>query len=55
MQRICADFYFIYAVLSGDAANTNFIVFGLSRSGLEYTIYSTRNEHADATAYIVLT
>ena len=28
-------------------ANTNFIVFGLTRSGLELTIYRTRGEHAN--------
>jgi hypothetical protein len=33
-------------VLSGEAANTNFIVFGLTRPGLEPTIYCTRGEHA---------
>jgi len=29
-------------VLSVEAINTNFIVFGLIRSGLEFTIYDTR-------------
>ena len=33
-------------VLSGEATNTNFMVFGLTRSGLEPTIYHTRDEHA---------
>ena len=33
-------------VLRGDATNTNFIVFGLTRSGLEPTIYRTRDEQA---------
>jgi hypothetical protein len=33
-------------VLSGEATNTNFIVFGLTRSRLELTIYHTRGEHA---------
>jgi hypothetical protein len=33
-------------MLSGEAANTNFIVFGLTRPGLEPTIYCTRGEHA---------
>jgi hypothetical protein len=33
-------------VLSGEATNTNFIVFGLTRSELELTIYRTRGEHA---------
>ena len=27
--------------------HTNFIVFGLNRSGLEPTIYNTRGEHAN--------
>jgi hypothetical protein len=34
-------------VLSGEATNTNFIVFGMTRPGLEHTIYSTRGEHAN--------
>jgi hypothetical protein len=34
-------------VLSGDATNTNFIVFGLTRPGLEPTIYRTGCEHAN--------
>ena len=43
-----------YCVLSGEATNTNFIVFGLSRSGLEPTIYRTRREHANHyTIYVV--
>jgi hypothetical protein len=33
-------------VLTGEATNTNFIVFGLTRSGLEPMIYGTRAEHA---------
>ena len=33
-------------VLSREATNTNFIVFGLTRSRLESTIYRTRGEHA---------
>jgi len=32
---------------SGEATNTNFIVFGLTRPGLESTIYRTRGEHAN--------
>jgi hypothetical protein len=32
---------------SGEALNTNFIVFGLTRSELEPTIYHTRGEHAN--------
>jgi hypothetical protein len=34
-------------VLSGEATHTNFIVFDLTRSGLEPTIYRTRGEHAN--------
>ena len=34
-----------YCLLSGEATNTYFIVFGLNRSGLEPTIYRTRGEH----------
>jgi hypothetical protein len=34
-------------VLSGEAKNTNVIVFGLTRLGLELTIYRTREEHAN--------
>jgi len=34
-------------VLSGEATNTNCIVFGLSLSGLELTIYCTRGEQAN--------
>jgi hypothetical protein len=33
-------------MLSGETTNTNFIVFGLNRPGLEPTIYLTRDEHA---------
>ena len=32
---------------SGEAANTNCMVFGLTRRELEPTIYSTRGEHAN--------
>ena len=32
-------------VLNGEAANDNFIIFGLTRPGLEPTIYRTRSEH----------
>jgi hypothetical protein len=32
-------------VLIGEATNTNFIVFGLTRPGLEPTIYRTPDEH----------
>jgi hypothetical protein len=34
-------------VLSGEAANTNRLVFGFTRSGLEPIIYRTRGEHAN--------
>jgi hypothetical protein len=33
-------------MLRGEATNTNFIVFGFTRPGLEPTIYRTRGEHA---------
>ena len=34
-------------MFSGETANTNFIVFGLTQSGLEPTIYLTQGEHAN--------
>ena len=34
-------------MLSGEATNTNFIVFGLTRLGLEPTIYRTQGKHAN--------
>jgi len=34
-------------VPSGEATNSNFIVFGLTRSGLKLTIYRSRGEHAN--------
>jgi hypothetical protein len=34
-------------VLSGEATNTNFIVFGLTRPGIEPTIYHTRGDHSN--------
>ena len=34
-------------MLSGVATHTNYIVFGLIRSGLESTIYHTRDEYAN--------
>ena len=34
-------------MLSREATNTNLIVFGLMWSGLEHTIYRTRDEHAN--------
>jgi len=33
-------------VLSGEATNTNFIVFGFTRSEIKPTIYRTWGEHA---------
>jgi hypothetical protein len=37
----------ISCLLSGEATNTNFIVFGLTRPWIEPTIYRTRGEHAN--------
>jgi hypothetical protein len=34
-------------VLSGEATNTNFIVFALTRPGLKPTIYHTQGEYAN--------
>jgi hypothetical protein len=34
-------------VLNGEATNTNFIVFGLTRPRLEPTIYRSRGEHVN--------
>ena len=34
-------------MLSGEATDTNLIVFDLTRSGLEPTIYCTRGKHAN--------
>jgi hypothetical protein len=34
-------------VLSGETANSNFIVFGLTQPRLEPTIYHTSGEHAN--------
>jgi hypothetical protein len=41
------EMYLVLAMieLSGEATNTNFIVFGFTQSGLEPTIYCTRGEH----------
>ena len=36
-----------YYMLSGEAAKTNFIVFGLTRPGLKSTIYHIRGKHAN--------
>jgi hypothetical protein len=47
---------FLLNATFGEAADTNFIVFGLTRPGLETTIYSTRGEHANHNATdVVLT
>jgi 3-phenylpropionate/cinnamic acid dioxygenase small subunit len=34
-------------LLSGEATNTNFTIFGLTRPGLKHTIYRIRGEHAN--------
>jgi hypothetical protein len=34
-------------VLSGEAANANFIIFGLTQPGLKLTIYHTQGKHAN--------
>jgi hypothetical protein len=34
-------------VYSGELVNTNFIVFGVTRSGFEPTIHLTRGDHAN--------
>ena len=39
--------FFPGKALSGEATHINFIVFGLTRPGLEPTIYRTRGEHAN--------
>lgn len=41
-------------MLNGEATNTIFIVFGLTRPGLEPTIYHTRREHAHHYITIIL-
>jgi hypothetical protein len=41
----CSEFMPLFLV--GEATNTNFIVFGLTRPGLDPTIYHTRGEHAN--------
>ena len=45
-------------MFSGEATNTNLIVFGFTQPGLEPTIYRTRGEHAnhyatDAVIYVL--
>ena len=42
-------------MLSGEATHTNFIVFGLTRSGLEPTIYRTGDEYANQYTMMQLT
>jgi hypothetical protein len=44
LDRLLLNFY---RVISGEATNTYFIVFGLTRPGLKPTIYRTRGEHAN--------
>ena len=39
--------FFPGKALSGEATNSKFIVFGLTRLGLEPTIYPSRGEHAN--------
>ena len=39
--------FLLKTVLTREATNTNFIVFGLTRSGLKPTIYHTRGEHTN--------
>ena len=48
-----SEVFFQSCVLSGEATNTNFIVFDLTRSGLESTIYRTQGEHANDTTEVV--
>jgi hypothetical protein len=40
-------FALLSLMLNGEATNTNFIVFGLTRPELKLTIYHTRDEHAN--------
>jgi hypothetical protein len=42
-------------MFSGETTNTNFIIFGLTRLGLEPTIYRTLGEHANHYATDVVT
>ena len=42
-----SSFSFKCCVLNGEATNTNFIVFDLTPSGLEFTNYHTLGEHAN--------
>ena len=41
-------------MLSGEATNTNFIFFGLTRAGLEPKIYHTRGEYANYYATVAV-
>jgi hypothetical protein len=45
-QQLCACTLYC-EVFSEEATNTNFIVFGLTQSGFEPTIYSTPGEHGN--------
>jgi hypothetical protein len=45
-QPVFALFSYCY-VLSGEATNTNFIIFDLTQSGLEHKIYRTQEEQAN--------
>ena len=46
-ELVFALYPLLLCALSGEAKNTNFIVFGLTRSEFEATIYHTRGEHAN--------
>ena len=46
-QFVVFAFSLLCCVLSGEATNTNFIVFGLIRPEFEPPIYRTRGEHAN--------
>jgi len=39
-------------VLSGEEANTNFIVFGLTQLGLEFTTYNNQGDQANYGWYL---
>jgi hypothetical protein len=41
-------------VLSGEGTNTNFIVFGLTRPGLESTIYRNQGDHSNHYAAVAV-
>jgi hypothetical protein len=42
ITSLCSIYLFL-----GEATNTNFVVFGLTRPGLEPTIYRTQHEHSN--------